>query len=102
MTITLAIAGAGARGAAYARLAAADGAKIVAVAEPDPARRAALASEFSLPETHCFTDWRELAAGPALADAVVIATPDAMHADPACADAAAVRTVFPFRSRPAS
>ncbi|GAA2738217.1 Gfo/Idh/MocA family oxidoreductase [Actinocorallia aurantiaca] len=89
MSVTLAIVGTGARGAAYARLAAAHGqATIVAVAEPDPARRAAVAAEFSLPADQCFTGWHELAARPKLADAVIIATPDQMHADPAVALAA--------------
>ncbi|MFC7615433.1 hypothetical protein ACFQV2_19960 [Actinokineospora soli] len=37
MTVSLAIVGAGARGAAYGRIAAAEGARVTAVADPDPA-----------------------------------------------------------------
>ncbi|MFB4264473.1 Gfo/Idh/MocA family protein [Nonomuraea sp. GTA35] len=86
MSVTLAIVGAGARGQIYARAAAADGrARIVAVADPDPARRAALADEHGLPEEARFAGWAELAAVPKLADAVVIATQDRMHAEPAVA-----------------
>ncbi|MBE3010651.1 Gfo/Idh/MocA family oxidoreductase [Microbispora sp. NEAU-D428] len=86
MTVTLAIVGAGARGAAYARIAAAEGtATVVAVADPDPERRLALAAEFAIPPARVFADWTELAACPRLADAVIIATPDRLHADPACA-----------------
>jgi predicted dehydrogenase len=86
MSVTLAIVGAGARGQIYARAAAADGrARIVAVADPHPARRAALADEHGLPEEARFAGWAELAAVPKLADAVVIATQDRMHAEPAVA-----------------
>ncbi|WP_049558345.1 Gfo/Idh/MocA family protein [Nonomuraea sp. SBT364] len=86
MTVTLAVVGAGARGQIYARAAVAGGrARIVAVADPDPARRAKLAAEHGLPEEACFTGWAELAAVPKLADAVVIATQDRLHADPAVA-----------------
>ncbi|GAA2871007.1 Gfo/Idh/MocA family protein [Nonomuraea rubra] len=86
MSVTLAIVGAGARGQIYARAAAADGrARIVAVADPDPARRNALADEHGLPEDARFAGWAELAAAPKRADAVVIATQDRMHAEPAVA-----------------
>ena len=85
MTVTLAIVGAGARGAAYGRLAVAEGARVTAVAEPDPRRRAAAAAEFAVPADHVFADWRDLARRPRTADAAVIATPDQLHADPACA-----------------
>ncbi|MFE0155469.1 Gfo/Idh/MocA family protein [Nonomuraea sp. NPDC059007] len=89
MTVTIAIAGAGARGQIYARAAAASGrARVVAVADPDPGRRAAVAREHGLPEEACFPGWEELAAVPKLADAVVIATQDHQHADPAVAFAA--------------
>src|SRR2546423_8383371 len=88
MTITLAIAGAGSRGRDHARHAAAAGARITAVAEPRPAARAAFAAEFDVPARNVFASWEELAAAGRLADAVVIATQDAMHADPAVAFAA--------------
>ncbi|MGV9309692.1 Gfo/Idh/MocA family protein [Nonomuraea sp. NPDC003727] len=86
MTLTIAVVGAGARGQIYARAAAADGrARIVAVADPDPARRAALATEHDVPEQSRFTGWADLAAVPKLADAVVIATQDRLHVEPAVA-----------------
>ncbi|MFE3454245.1 Gfo/Idh/MocA family protein [Nonomuraea sp. NPDC059194] len=86
MTVTIAVVGAGNRGQVYARAAAADGrARIVAVADPDPARRARLAAEHGLPEQACFSGWAELAARPKLADAVVIATQDHLHVEPAVA-----------------
>ncbi|MGW0479258.1 Gfo/Idh/MocA family protein [Nonomuraea sp. NPDC003214] len=86
MTVTLAVVGAGARGQIYARAATAGGrARIVAVADPDPARRDRLADEHGVPEEARFTGWAELAAAPKLADAVVIATQDRLHVDPAIA-----------------
>ncbi|MFJ3207139.1 Gfo/Idh/MocA family protein [Streptomyces flaveolus] len=86
MTVTLAIVGAGARGASYARIAASEGiATVVAVADPDPVRRHALAEEFGLPADRVFHDWAQLAERPRLADAAIVATPDRLHADPAVA-----------------
>lgn len=84
---TIAIIGAGARGAAYARLATHAGAAVVAVAEPDPRRRADLASELGLGSAAAHADWESLLGQPRLADAVVIATPDRDHVGPAVAAA---------------
>ncbi|MFI0443810.1 Gfo/Idh/MocA family protein [Actinomadura sp. 6N118] len=120
--VTLAVAGAGIRGATYARRAlatahrgeaapggaggrspsgsterggaAAGGvggrppsgrhsATVVAVAEPDPARRERFAAEHRIPPERVFADWRDLAAAGRLADGVIIATQDAEHAEPA-------------------
>jgi predicted dehydrogenase len=82
--VTLAVAGAGLRGAGYARRAKAiGGARVVAVAEPDPVRRARFAAEHGIPPERAFTHWRELAAAGRLADGIVIATQDADHAEPA-------------------
>lgn len=82
--VTLAVAGAGLRGAGYARRAkATGGACVVAVAEPDPVRRARFAAEHGIPPERAFTHWRELAAVGRLADGIVIATQDADHAEPA-------------------
>src|SRR5690349_18887164 len=84
--VRLVLAGAGLRGIGYARRAAATGAaRVVAVAEPDPARRAAFAAEFEVPADQVFTDWAELAAAGRLGDAAVIATQDRTHADAAVA-----------------
>ncbi|MFI6601952.1 Gfo/Idh/MocA family protein [Nonomuraea sp. NPDC050536] len=86
MPVSIAVVGAGMRGQIYARNAVVDGrARIVAVAEPDPARRAAFAAEFDVPAEGLFEGWAELAAVPKLADAVVIATQDHLHAGPAMA-----------------
>ncbi len=78
--------GAGERGAkAYVSLLEAepDLARIVGVAEPDAARRRALAERFAIPAERCFADYRDLFAEPAFADFALIATPDALHVDPA-------------------
>ncbi len=84
MPVTLALVGAGMRGSDYARHAVREGrARLVAVAEPRADRRAEVAAEHGLAPDRIFTDWRELAALPKLADAVVVATQDAQHAEPA-------------------
>jgi predicted dehydrogenase len=79
----LAILGAGSRGLGYAQLAAAQGARITAVVDPDPARVAALLAALPDQYVRVLDSWQDLAAHRALADAVVIATPDRAHAEPA-------------------
>lgn len=82
--VTFAVVGAGVRGAGYARLAAAGGrARVVAVAEPREFQRRALSDEHGIAANLAFTDWRDLAARPKVADAVIIATQDAYHVEPA-------------------
>ncbi|MFI5932567.1 Gfo/Idh/MocA family protein [Actinoplanes sp. NPDC051494] len=84
--VTLAIAGAGLRGETYARHAIAGGrGRVVAIAEPDTHRRHRLMAEFDIDPQHAYEDWRDLAAQPRLADAVIVATQDRMHAGPAVA-----------------
>jgi predicted dehydrogenase len=84
--VTLALVGAGLRGLTYARHAVASAtARVVAVAEPDPGRRAAAAAEFQIPAEQVYADWADLAAAGKLADAAIIATQDRMHHDPAIA-----------------
>jgi len=61
---------------------------VVAVAEPDGARRARLAAEHGIADRNAVTDWRQLAGQDRLADAVLICTQDRMHAEPAEAFAA--------------
>ncbi|MHC3819951.1 Gfo/Idh/MocA family protein [Streptomyces sp. DT9] len=88
--LTLVLAGAGARGTGYADLAA-DGTtpvSFVAVADPRTGRRDELADRHSIPQERRYTDWRELAAVPRLADAVIIAVQDSMHLEAAEAFAA--------------
>ncbi|HVK22818.1 MAG TPA: Gfo/Idh/MocA family oxidoreductase [Actinokineospora sp.] len=83
----MAFAGAGARGSAYADLAAQrpDRAQVVAVAEPRTAQRAEFALRHGLARDQVFTDWRDLAAWPRLADVVVIALLDQHHLEAALA-----------------
>ncbi|GAA1625355.1 Gfo/Idh/MocA family oxidoreductase [Nonomuraea maheshkhaliensis] len=82
--VTLAVVGGGLRGLTYARRAHATGAgRVVAVAEPDPVRRAAFAAEFGIAPERVHEGWKDLAAAGRLADAAVIATQDRMHTDPA-------------------
>ncbi|SCL21877.1 Oxidoreductase family, C-terminal alpha/beta domain [Micromonospora pallida] len=85
MTVTLAVVGAGSRGSTYAGYALRhpERARVVAVAEPRTAHRAALADAHRIPKPERFGSWRDLVARPRLADAVVLATPDREHAEPA-------------------
>ncbi|MEV0384269.1 Gfo/Idh/MocA family oxidoreductase [Nonomuraea sp. NPDC050643] len=76
--VTLAVVGAGSRGTSYARHAVESGqARVVAVADPLDGRRG------RFPEATPYADWRELAALPRQADAVIIATQDRDHVEPA-------------------
>jgi len=85
-SVTIAIVGAGNRGRQYAHLAAQTGkVRIVAVADPSPTCRERLAREHDIAESDTFADWRALADRPRLADAVVIATQDRDHVEPAVA-----------------
>ncbi|WP_130504619.1 Gfo/Idh/MocA family protein [Microterricola gilva] len=86
--IRLAVVGAGMRGHAYAAEAAEmPGVEIVAVAEKNPTTVRRFASLF--PDAQVFDDWRELAALPRLADAVIVSLPDAYHRDASVAFAEA-------------
>ncbi|MDF1513497.1 MAG: Gfo/Idh/MocA family oxidoreductase [Anaerolineae bacterium] len=85
--VTLIVIGAGSRGTTYARYATAfpEEARVVGVAEPRDLYRNAMIQQHSIPSGHAFTDWREVAKVPKFADAVIIATQDKMHAEPAMA-----------------
>ena len=87
MDVSLAVVGAGQRGALYARIAREAGARVVAVAEPDEGARTRFADTYGLAPGMVFDDWRDLLARPKLADAVAICTQDRDHADPAVAAA---------------
>ena len=89
--VTLLVIGAGSRGRAYARHAGAhpERARVVGVADPRAFHRERLAQEHEVPPEQVYEDWTQAAAGARLADAVVIATPDALHVEPAEAFAAA-------------
>lgn len=80
--------GAGSRGAdAYAPLLLEQPALgcIVAVAEPDPIRRRNFSRRYDVPDSACFADFEALLAQPLMADFAIIATPDALHFEPALA-----------------
>lgn len=84
--VTIAVVGAGSRGQQYARLAAQSGrGRVVAVAEPVPARRERMAREHGLAPEAVFDDWTALARAGRLAEVAVIATQDRYHAEPAVA-----------------
>ena len=78
----LAVVGAGTRGYGYARLAAASGARIVAVAEPDDRRRHRLIEYCGSPATQQAPDWEDLEIDVGDVDGVIIATMDDMHVGP--------------------
>lgn len=80
--VRLAVLGAGSRGRSYGNWALAhpDRARVVAVAEPDTARRSRFAAEH---EAAAYLDWRELLDAKPDVDAVVIATLDSLHVAPA-------------------
>ena len=80
--------GAGARGMyAYAPYAKTfpDRLKFVAVADPVEARRTAFAQEYGVPKSAVFASWQEALRAGIAADAVLVATQDREHVDPACA-----------------
>jgi predicted dehydrogenase len=59
--------------------------RMVAVAEPDAARREAFGAEHGIAPERRFADWRELLERPALAPAAIVATSDTLHVEPALA-----------------
>lgn len=80
--VTLALLGAGVRGELnLATLVKKhrDKLRFVAVAEPHDARRERFARAFDIPPENVFRDWKDLMAGPRLADAVINALPCRMH-----------------------
>jgi predicted dehydrogenase len=85
--VTAVVVGAGGRGSTYALFARQhpERLKIVGVAEPRDWYRQRLVEEHAIPAGAVLTDWRELAARPRMADMVIVATQDPMHADPAVA-----------------
>jgi predicted dehydrogenase len=84
------IVGAGGRGTAYAdyMLQNPGSGRVVGVAEPRDFYRNRLATNHGLPAKDACRDWREIAARPKFADAVLICTQDTMHEEPAAAFAA--------------
>jgi predicted dehydrogenase len=78
------IIGCGQRGEAYARYALdhPEEARVLSVVDPDPKRRDYLGSLCGVPGADRLADWGQALAGPKLADAVVVATPDNRHVAP--------------------
>ena len=84
--VKLIVAGCGHRGDHYARLATKDArVEIVGVAEPREFHRSKIAAEHSVPGENVFADWRQMAQRAKFADAVIIATQDCDHVEPAVA-----------------
>lgn len=81
--VSLVILGAGSRGWVYAQHAWALGARIRAVADPQPERLEAFRRAFGVERT--FAHWQELLQAPLLGEGAVVALPDRLHADPAVA-----------------
>jgi predicted dehydrogenase len=86
-TVELLIIGAGSRGNVYGEYAGRypEQARVVGVAEPRASYRQRMAEQHQIASEQVVEDWRELAARPKFADAVVVATPDAQHLEPALA-----------------
>jgi predicted dehydrogenase len=59
--------------------------RLVALAEPDEARRAALAAEHRIPAKRQFADWSQALRSDVAADGVVVALQDRLHRDAATA-----------------
>ena len=99
------IVGGGGRGTIYSRLLREmpEKAKVVAVAEPREFFRRRIAEMHDVPAENAAADWRELAARPKFADAVVIATQDRMHLEPTLAfSEKKYHILLESRSRPIS
>jgi len=88
VALTAVLVGAGNRGRwVYGRWALAhpERLRIVAVAEPNDAARAAFAAEHAIAPEHVHRDWSEVLDGPKRADVAIIATGDTLHTEPALA-----------------
>jgi predicted dehydrogenase len=86
--VRVAIIGAGSRGTgAYGAyiLRRPDLAQVVAIADPRASRRAAAAAQHGVGAAHLYGSWRQLLANEPDLDAIVIATPDRLHLEPALA-----------------
>ena len=81
------VAGAGLRGTEYASYATRrpEQAQVVGVADPNDFYRERMVRTHRIPAENCFLDWQAMARRPRFADAVIVATQDALHAAPAVA-----------------
>ncbi len=89
--VKLAVIGAGSRGSLYADYALThpDRLEIVGVAEPRLEARDRLAARHRIPAENVTDNWRTWLERPRFADGLIVATPDALHAEPAIAFAGA-------------
>lgn len=85
--VKIIIVGAGDRGSEYSKYALLhpDQAKIIGVAEPRQFYRQRVAEKHQISTEYMFPDWQALESRDRLADAVIIATQDALHEAPAIA-----------------
>ena len=85
--ITAVVIGYGQRGSTYAHYAVdnPDEFQVVAVADATEAKRATAKHLHNLSDDWIFTNWKDLAAQPKMADFAIIATQDNMHYEPALA-----------------
>ena len=85
--LTAVVLGYGMRGSTYARYATdhPDEVEIVAIADPVENKRAYAKEKHNLPDDMLFTDWKDVAKLPKLADFAIIAMQDNMHYEPALA-----------------
>ena len=81
------VAGCGGRGAGYATFAThnPERMQVVGIAEPRQFYRERMARDHGVAAENVYTDWQDLAARERFADAVIIATQDSMHVEPAVA-----------------
>ncbi len=86
-TIDLLLIGAGDRGGNYIRIAEKypDQIRIAGIAEPRDFYLHSLGDKYNVPMERRFSSWEEAAAMERFADAVIIATPDHLHEEPAIA-----------------
>ncbi|MBB6674530.1 Gfo/Idh/MocA family protein [Cohnella nanjingensis] len=82
--VKIALIGAGQRGHVYTKYALThpQEAKVVAVAEADPARRREFRDLHGIEDGNTFADWRDMLAAPKTADAILICLQDRMHYEP--------------------
>lgn len=59
--------------------------RFVAVAEPDPVRRAAFSARHQIPTEYQFESWKSLMEMPRMGEAALVCTPDREHTGPALA-----------------
>jgi len=82
--VTVVLIGAGHRATVYANFAARHPSemRVLAVADPNPHRRDRLARLHGVTPERCFDRWEQVFEHARMADAVIIATPDALHCQP--------------------